>query len=199
MAMESLEPRPVGPSRFVWIAIAAVWAGAFGLGFVAAGHQAPAQEVDEPFVSARQVMVAETVFAFLRTRGVSPAGAAGVLGNFEQESSLDPGARESAEAGSGLGLAQWSGSRRGDFEAAARAEGVAWQNLDFQLDFLIRELAADYPQLWRDLMTATDPVAAAVQFHDEFERSADTPQAVRGVRGEAAERWLARLRPPANA
>jgi len=181
----------------VWFLITVLWLGSFLFGIRVAGGLG-----GSPFGSSQTTVfssgafneniVAVRVHDFLRERGVTPAGAAGVLGNFEQESRFDPAAVE-AGSGEGIGLAQWSGTRRDALEAAAQAAGVPWQDLQFQLDFLVAELAADYPAVWRGLMTVQDPVEAAIMFHDGFEKSADSPEKVRSVRGGQALVWLDRF------
>jgi hypothetical protein len=140
---------------------------------------------------------AEAIYTWLRRNGASRAGAAALLANLEFESGFNPGAVESSGPiltgrREGVGLAQWSFSRRLALQKAALAGNVAWQNLDFQLRYLTGELTNAY---YRDSLTAlrnaTDPVRAAVILHRNFEGSNASDAAIRATRGAAAARWYA--------
>lgn len=140
---------------------------------------------------------AAAIYAWLRHTGASRAGATGMLANLEFESGFNPGAVESSGPiltgrREGIGLAQWSFSRRLALQRAALTANVAWQNLDFQLRYLTEELTNPY---YRDSLTAlrdsTDPVRAAVILHRNFEGSTATDASIRATRGVAAARWYA--------
>lgn len=140
---------------------------------------------------------ATAIYRWLRSNGASRAGAAAMLANIEYESGFNPGAVESSGPilsghREGIGLAQWSFTRRLALQRAATAGGVPWQNLPFQLSFLLTELADPYyrPSL-AALRTGTDPVAAAVTLHRNFEGSTASDSAIRATRGVAAARWYA--------
>lgn len=151
-----------------------------------------------PEPTAQQQKVAEAVYAFLTSRGVTPAGAAGVLGNFEAESDLDPAAEEASGPAEGRGLAQWSFTRRDALMAEAGRLAEDWRNLDVQLQFLWKELREDYPRTLTMLRNVTDPVDAAALFHDQYEKSADSDERIVERRGGAALRWFQRLAPAEN-
>ncbi len=140
---------------------------------------------------------AATIYAWLRRTGASRAGAAAMLANLEFESGFNPAAVESSGPiltgrREGIGLAQWSFSRRLALQRTAVAADVAWQNLDFQLRYLTEEMTNPY---YRDSLTAlrsgTDPVRAAVIIHRNFEGSTATDTSIRATRGVAAARWYA--------
>ena len=85
---------------------------------------------------------AEKVWNYFTGRGLTPVGAAGAMGNIEQESSFDPLVQEGG-SGIGFGLIQWSFERRTKLEAAAAAAGVSFSPgassdaaLLFQLNWL---------------------------------------------------------------
>lgn len=91
------------------------------------------------------------VYSYFRQRGASPAGAAGIVGNTEQESSSNP-FRE------GGGLIQGQGGRTGAGP------------LRPQLDSIWRELQGPYSSTWNAIKNARDPAQAAVAFSNMFEK-----------------------------
>jgi hypothetical protein len=100
--------------------------------------------------------------------GISGAAASGLVSNFNAESGIRgineanptvPGSR------GGFGWAQWTGSRRNDFEAWARRNGVTDLSSDeANIGFLKEELRTKYPnvlaQLRRGDITATEAANA---------------------------------------
>jgi len=108
------------------------------------------------------------IFGWLKGQGLSDAGAAGVMGNFQAESGMDPAAVE--PNGAGHGLAQWSFSRWSDLQNFAAGRGTPWSDLGTQLAFFAQEISAGYGGMWSQLRTASDPVAASQLFANTFER-----------------------------
>ena len=140
---------------------------------------------------------AEKVWDLLIAEGLSPTAAAGILGNLQQESNVDPTAVQGD--GPGVGLAQWSRGGRWDtgpkslLAFANDGELNPW-SVKTQIEFVMYEM--EYGDLGFDLeyyQGITDVVTAAEYFHDVFERSADTPDYVTKVRGGYAKEWLALL------
>lgn len=108
------------------------------------------------------------ILAWLRGQGMSDAGIAGILGNIQAESGMNPSAIEGGN-GEGHGLIQWSFSRKQDLFAFARQRGTSWTDIGTQLSFLASELSA-YPQMWSQLLGASDPRAASRLFSNTFVR-----------------------------
>lgn len=139
----------------------------------------------------------QVVWDLLIAEGFSPAAAAGILGNLQQESNIDPTAVQAD--GPGVGLAQWSRGGRWDtgpnsLLAFAQERGLDPWSAKTQTKFMIFEM--QYGDLGFDLSSyqdSTDVVAAAEYFHDVFERSADTADYVTKVRGGYAKEWLQQL------
>lgn len=140
---------------------------------------------------------AEKIWNFLTgADGNLPAGetltaeqAAGVMGNLRQESgaNFDPGAEQKG-GGGGFGIAQWTGGRRGQLEEAARKKGVPVNDLAFQLRYLYEEAKARPAKggggnEWKVLKDKVSIEDALVFWHDSFERSADSREAVIDTRG----------------
>src|ERR1044071_2750325 len=86
----------------------------------------------------------ETAFEFFVGKGLTAVQAAGVVGNLDQESQMNPNA--SQPGGPGRGIAQWSVGGRWDTSANdnvvafARARGASPTSLVLQLEFVWYEL-----------------------------------------------------------
>ncbi len=122
----------------------------------------------------------------LLAAGLTPAGAAGLMGNLQAESGLNPrnlqnvceeklGFTDEAYTaavdcgtygsfvtdGAGYGLAQWTHpSRKAALLAYARARGSSIGDLDMQIDYLLQELQGLFKPLW-DKLRATASVREA--------------------------------------
>ena len=133
------------------------------------------------------------VWSMLVAEGFSEQAAAGILGNLQQESNIDPTTVQNG--GPGRGLAQWSAGGRWDngpqsLLAYARSRGLKPWNVATQVQFMIYEM--DYGIGGFDLDSykgMTDVVAATIYFHDVFEASADSAAFVASVRGAYAQQW----------
>ena len=146
---------------------------------------------------------AQKIWDCLISAGLTPAGAAGLLGNLQAESGLNPqnlqnsfekklgmsdqdytaavdcGAYGSfVTDGAGYGLAQWTySSRKAALLACAKARGRSVGDLDTQAGYLLQELQSLFPAVLR-LLRATDSVREAsdcvlLQFERPANQSAD--------------------------
>lgn len=126
----------------------------------------------------------DTILAYLRgPLGLSPAQAAGVAGNLQVESGLDPTAENKAEGA--IGLAQWEGGRRTALQRFAAASGGSETDLSTQLGFLGSELHGSESGALQHLMATSDPSSAAAAFDQYYERSAGTSRATRVADAQA--------------
>lgn len=91
------------------------------------------------------------VYDYFRQRGYSPAGAAGIVGNFQQESGLNP-----QESGGGLDQGQGARYHPG--------------NLQQQLNGIYGELQGSEAHTARAIQHVSDPRQAALIFSKLFER-----------------------------
>jgi cell wall-associated NlpC family hydrolase len=89
---------------------------------------------------------------YLVSRGLTKTAAAGVIGNLQQESSLNPNAP-------GGGLAQWQPPR-----------GPSDWSLSGQLKYLVNDLKTSYSGLLTQMNAAGSPGEAATLFCNEYER-----------------------------
>lgn len=83
---------------------------------------------------------AEIVWNFFKAKGFSDEAVAGIMGNIQQESSMNPAAEERNGAGEGRGLCQWSFGRRTRLFERAEAAGKPWTDIEIQLTLLWDEL-----------------------------------------------------------
>ncbi len=142
---------------------------------------------------------ARLIWDRLTAAGLTPAGAAGLMGNLQAESGLNPrnlqnsyekklgmsdddytaavdcGAYGSfVTDGAGYGLAQWTNLNRKQLLLYfARVGAFSVGNLDTQLDYLIWELGEKFPAVWDKLRTTASVQEASDCVLLQFERPAD--------------------------
>lgn len=147
----------------------------------------------------------EQIYNFLTAKGLTPAGAAGLMGNLYAESSLKPtnlentyekvlgltdeaytAAVDSGEYAdfvndcAGYGLAQWTyWSRKKALLEFAKARDASVGDLETQLEYLIHEISTDFSPTFSLLRTTGSVKAASDQVLTQFERPADQGAAVR--------------------
>jgi hypothetical protein len=116
----------------------------------------------------------KTAFDFFLGKGLSPVQSAGIVGNLQQESNLDPTIYQIG-GGPGRGIAQWSAGDRWDSGGAdsatafAQSRGADVWSLDLQLEFIWYELTT-YPNYGlAQLRAATNVTDAVTAFQDLFE------------------------------
>ena len=150
----------------------------------------------------------EKIWNYLVGKGLSKAGAAGLMGNLNAESALNPknlqnsyertlgytddsytAAVDSGSYGNfvhdsaGYGLAQWTyWSRKQNMLAFARAAGKSIGDLEMQLDFLYKELSEGYRGVLNTLKTTGSVRAASDSVLLNYERPADQSEAVKTKR-----------------
>ena len=134
----------------------------------------------------------------LLAAGLTPAGAAGLMGNLQAESGLSScNLQDSFERrlglsdvdytigvdlgsyhnfvsdGAGYGLAQWTyPSRKAALLARAKAQGLSICNLDMQIDYLLQELQTLFKPLWDKLRATASVREASDAVLLDFERPA---------------------------
>ena len=106
---------------------------------------------------------------------ITPAQAAGIVGNLMRESGLDPRINEGGSVGmprgiGGYGLAQWTGPRQTNLVRFAGG-GAQAGDLQTQLRFMVQELMGPESKALESLRRAQSPEEAARVFERDFERS----------------------------
>jgi MYXO-CTERM domain-containing protein len=112
-------------------------------------------------------------FDYFLVKGLTPVQAAGIVGNLDQESNMNPGAVQ--PGGPGRGIAQWSVGGRwnadpGDNAVAyAASHGKSVTSLGLQLDFIWFELTTFSGYGLSALKKSTTTSAATLAFMTDFE------------------------------
>jgi hypothetical protein len=115
----------------------------------------------------------QTAFDYFVGKGLTSFQAAGIVGNLDQESGVDPSAVQSG--GPGRGIAQWSVGGRWDTDANDNATWYAAQqgqsvwSLQLQLDFIWYELTHVPSDGLSALRATTNVTDATVAFQTDFE------------------------------
>lgn len=160
-------------------------------------------------------MSESTIWNFLKQKGLSDCGAAGLMGNLYAESGLkstnlqnsyekklglsDEDYTAQIDAGiyqdfvhdsAGYGLAQWTfWSRKQALLAFALSRGKSIGDLEMQLDFLWKELTESYSSLVNLLRTATSVRAASDAVLVQFERPADQSEMAKARRASYGQKY----------
>ncbi|RWZ78105.1 MAG: hypothetical protein EOT04_02910 [Candidatus Chaera renei] len=147
---------------------------------------------------------AEMAYNYFVGKGLSPVQAAGIMGNLQAESGINPKRVQGTQTPSGdrdfivvdgktgYGIAQWtSAGRQQGLLDAAKAVGKPESDMAVQLDYLWQELNAAYKNnTLTPLLSATDIVQATAIFMKNFERPADDSAAAVKARSELSMAWL---------
>jgi len=160
----------------------------------------------------------EKTWNYLISKGLSKAGAAGLMGNLYAESGLRPNNLQNTYEGklgysdaeytelvdkgvytnfvkdcAGYGLAQWTyWSRKQSLLAFAQAAGKSIGDLEMQLDFLYKELSESYKAVLSTLKTAADVKTASDSVLVNFERPADQSDAAKAKRAGYGQTFYGR-------
>ena len=155
----------------------------------------------------------ETIWQFLKSAGLSNAGAAGLMGNLEAESGLNPKNLEDSfekklgftdEAyttavdegeydhfsndGAGYGLAQWSYyPKKLALLSYSKIKDESIGNLDLQLEFLKKDMEKYFSKLWNFLKTTDSIYEATVEVLTKYEVPVDQSDSVKDKRYEFAK------------
>jgi Phage tail lysozyme len=105
---------------------------------------------------------AAQIVRWLESQGDSANASAGIVGNLEQESQLNPGA-------AGGGLAQWNPTWYAEMAAYATAQGLSPTSDQGQLAYLQYDLRTSYSGLLSRMDMAPDPGTAAEMFETTYE------------------------------
>ena len=133
----------------------------------------------------------EKAFRFFVGKGLTKKQAAGVVGNLDQESGMDPTIRQFG-GGPGRGIAQWSVGGRWDTYAGdnlvayATSRGTGRWTLSTQLNFIWFELTKFSYYGLSSLRASTTISAAVTAFQDRFEGCGDCKTAARVSYANAA-------------
>lgn len=167
--------------------------GLFGVEESSPGGGGGGSNVSASFTGMKGNSNAEKIYNFLTGRGLSPAAAAGVMGNLSQESGFNPEAVEDGGSGPGHGIAQWSFGRWDNLQNYAAQNNKPWTDLELQSNLLWEELNSSdtdqrlsgaiapgnfdgtgygpVPGGFSGFKALDDPLHAAAAFEAAFERA----------------------------
>ncbi|MGW6600527.1 phage tail tip lysozyme [Streptomyces sp. NPDC055036] len=161
-------------------------------------------------ISADMERNAKEIYSVLKTWGMPDENIAGVLGNWSQESGIDPTSVQNFPTGTyamtdaktraaqntdnGIGLGQWTFGRNTLLREYAQDKGVDWYTIKAQLAFMIEGDNPGDVTVFKDMLknSQSPPRAAALHFHENWERSADGTAGI-AARGEKAEMWFGKM------
>lgn len=135
---------------------------------------------------------AKIAFQYFIGRGLTPNQSAGIVGNLQAESGVDPGIQEFTPISGrgGFGIAQWTGGRRVALESYAALNNEKLDSLQFQLDYLWdQELMKGYKTSVLDPIKASSTIrqASDIILHD-FEKPADQSVKVEEYRASLGQK-----------
>jgi len=135
--------------------------------------------------------------------GFSGSFIAGILGNWwlETGGTLDPKASEGdtefseskAKAASddpnrGIGYGQWTFERHTDLVDYAKSKDKDWWDSELQFEYMIKKDSSKDTLKSLAKNSSDDPVENTVDFHNDWEVSADSPEKVKNERGGATKK-----------
>lgn len=135
---------------------------------------------------------AKAIYSYVKEHipDATPQGICGMLGNFEQESQLNPTSIERKnDPRSGHGIAQWTADRTDNLKNFASQKGKEWSDLGIQLEYLIQELnGAEKNGV--SALKVSDVEQATADWQTKFERAGIPEMANRLT---YANGWYAKL------
>ena len=110
-----------------------------------------------PITGKQKIQNIKTIAQYLKSIGITREGAIGLIGNILGESQADPQAAEknrSIGGQGGIGIVQWTASRRRNLEKAAGNDNNKIIDINFQLEYLEKELQQSYSTVLNKLKTS---------------------------------------------
>lgn len=168
------------------------------------------ENTDPNGIDAKQNANAKTVYSVLAAWGMPKENIAGILGNWQAESHIDPTSvqgmfgspfqmtdekKAAAEnTNNGIGLGQWTFGRNTNLREFAESSGSNWWSLTTQLAFMVSSAEGGNAEIIKGMISTSQgtPEKAALYFHDEWERSADTSE-MAPRRATYAKEWMGKM------
>ncbi|MEV0443618.1 phage tail tip lysozyme [Streptomyces spectabilis] len=153
---------------------------------------------------------AKEIYSVLSSWGMPKENIAGILGNWSQESGIDPTSVQTFPTGTyamtaekasaarntdnGIGLGQWTFGRNTLLRQYAKSKGVDWFTIKAQLAFMVDGDNRGDVTVFKGMLKKSQgsPRAAALYFHESWERSTDGASGLT-ARGDSAEMWFAKM------
>lgn len=109
-------------------------------------------------------------YGYFNSKGFSIESVAGMLGNLQQESNINPGMKQTASTSSGWGLIQWTPSS--NLTGYASAQGSDWATGEIQTQLMWDEIINGYGGQW-----IPKPALGYSYTGKEFSQLTDVPEA----------------------
>lgn len=109
-------------------------------------------------------------YSYFNSKGFTIESVAGMLGNLQQESNINPGMKQTASARSGWGLIQWTPSS--NLTDYANAQGSDWATGEIQTQLMWDEIINGYGGQW-----LPKPALGYSYTGDEFSKLTDVSEA----------------------
>ncbi|WP_405824642.1 phage tail tip lysozyme [Streptomyces sp. NBC_00838] len=153
---------------------------------------------------------AKEIYSVLSSWGMPKENIAGILGNWSQESGIDPTSVQNFPTGTyamtaekasaaqrtdnGIGLGQWTFGRNTLLRQYAKSKDVDWYTIRAQLAFMVEGDNPGDVTVFKDMLRKSQgsPRAAALHFHEKWERSADGSAGLT-ARGDNAVMWFGKM------
>ncbi len=153
---------------------------------------------------------AKEIYSVLSSWGMPKENIAGILGNWSQESGIDPTSVQNFPSGTyamtaekasaaqntdnGIGLGQWTFGRNTLLRQYAKSKGVDWFTIKAQLAFMADGDNPGDVTVFKDMLKTSQgsPRTAALHFHENWERSTDGAAGLT-ARGDNAEMWFGKM------
>lgn len=115
---------------------------------------------------------AEIAFNFFVSKGLTSIQSAGIVGNFMQESKVNPSAVNSSSKA--FGIAQWLGGRYESLKSFVREKGGSLTDLGTQLEFSWHEFSGSEKAALDDLRNQATLTGAAMSVRVKYERPGES-------------------------
>lgn len=134
------------------------------------GKKQAKPEKIQPVTTTESSDPVQSLMIFFKNKGLTTSQSAGIIGNLQTESNLDTNAV--GDNGTSYGIAQWHLSRFESLKNWSKKNGLKWNSLDAQMQYLWWELNNTETTALSKLKLTNDPADAAYIFAKYFERPA---------------------------
>lgn len=127
-----------------------------------------------PITGEQKIQNIKAIATYLKSIGVTREGATGLIGNIIGESQANPSAIERKDQPvlgglGGIGIVQWTADRRRKLEKEANNDTAKIVDINFQLDYLGKELQGSYKAVLNKLKSSNSVEECTIFVLEKFE------------------------------
>lgn len=127
-----------------------------------------------PITGEQKIQNIKAIATYLKSIGITKEGATGFIGNVLGESQANPSALERKDQPiigglGGIGIVQWTASRRRKLEKQANNDAAKIVDINFQLQYLGNELKQSYSGVFNKLKTSRSVEESTIYVLEKFE------------------------------